>query len=241
VFVAKLIYSDQGEELEFILDGSRSSYTIGRNPMCDLRINNPSISRKHAELRLDAGTGRYAIYDLNSSNGTYVNGKRESSAVLTPGDELLCGEFKIRFLDADASGAGGRSSAHAPAIPDTFDASPVDLSPSPPPVATGAIALEESVPGASPDTALDRPVAPDVSGEVLALRDQLETLQASLRNESARADAAEGESDRLRAAIDTLTETNAELQTALVELGDELRALLAANESLLARVGGVDE
>jgi hypothetical protein len=237
--VAKLIYSDQGEELEFILDGSRSSYTIGRNPMCDLRINNPSISRKHAELRLDAGTGRYAIYDLNSSNGTYVNGKRESSAVLSPGDELLCGEFKIRFLDNAVSDAP--AVPLDPAIPDTFDAAPSDLAPSPPPVATGAIALEESAPGASPDTALDRPVAPEASGEVLALRDQLETLQTSLRNESQRADSAEDESVRLRAEIDTLTATNAELRAALAELGEELRALLTANETLLARVGSANE
>ena len=99
--MAKLIYSDGGTDLEFALDPGRAAYTVGRNPMCDLRINNPSISRKHAEIRLDAVTGKYSVYDLNSSNGTYVNGKREQQGELGDGDEVMCGEFKLFFHTGD--------------------------------------------------------------------------------------------------------------------------------------------
>ena len=118
--MAKLVYTDQGEELEYTLDSGRASITIGRNPMCDLRINNPSISRKHAEIRVDAASGGYSIYDLNSSNGTYVNGKRESSSSLAHGDELLCGEFKIFFYSEGAGADDGPYTPSAPILDDGF-------------------------------------------------------------------------------------------------------------------------
>ncbi|MCB9507635.1 MAG: FHA domain-containing protein [Myxococcales bacterium] len=97
--MAKLVYTEGGTQHEFVLEAGRSAFTIGRNPMCDLRINNPSISRKHAEIRVDAG-GAYSIFDLNSSNGTYVNGRREQQADLKDGDELLIGEFEVLFVGA---------------------------------------------------------------------------------------------------------------------------------------------
>ena len=111
--MAKLVYSDGGSDQEFALDPGRAAYTVGRNPMCDLRINDPSISRKHAEVRLDAASGAYSVYDLNSSNGTYVNGERHQQHELTDGDEIMCGEFKILFSTGDGparppSSSGGR-------------------------------------------------------------------------------------------------------------------------------------
>ena len=95
--MAKLVYTEGGTEHEFVLTPGRTAFTIGRNPMCDLRINNPSISRKHAELRIDA-SGGVTVYDLNSSNGTYVNGRREQQSALVDGDELLIGEFEMLYV-----------------------------------------------------------------------------------------------------------------------------------------------
>lgn len=135
--MAKLIYTDGGTDHEFALDPGRAAYTVGRNPMCDLRINNPSISRKHAEIRLDAATGRYSVYDLNSSNGTYLNGKREHQAELKPGDEVMCGEFKLFFqtddggIPAAATGVGPPKPPPPPPDPPrhakTLSAKPGDL------------------------------------------------------------------------------------------------------------------
>lgn len=115
--MAKLIYMDGGTNHEFALDPGRAAYTVGRNPMCDLRINNPSISRKHAEIRLEAATGRYSVYDLNSSNGTYLNGKREQQAELRPGDEVMCGEFKLFFHTDDNAVANEAIAAGPPKPP----------------------------------------------------------------------------------------------------------------------------
>lgn len=238
--MAKLVYTDQGEELEFLLDGSRSSYTIGRNPMCDLRINNPSISRKHAELRLDAATGRYSLYDLNSSNGTYVNGKRESSAQLSHGDELLCGEFKLLFVEDEQAVAPSPTSGHAAELDDEV----VEAEVAPerpwtgdePPVAE----LKPAEPALDPpQTEMDRPAANDDS-ELDGLRAELESVRASLANETARADEAAAEAAQLRTAIDELTARNAELQHAIDDLGGEMRALLEANEELLDRVSAAE-
>jgi predicted component of type VI protein secretion system len=97
--VAKLTYTDGGVEREFVLDVGRASYSIGRNPMCDLRVNNPSMSRKHAEIRLDAASGTFTLVDLASSNGTFVNGAKVASVPLSDGDRIICGEFPLVFVE----------------------------------------------------------------------------------------------------------------------------------------------
>ena len=52
----------------------------------DLVIDDPRISRNHAQLR--AIKGRYVIFDLNSTGGTFVNAQRTSQSVLYPGDVI---------------------------------------------------------------------------------------------------------------------------------------------------------
>ena len=64
----------------------KSVLNIGRRMENDLRIDDPRISRKHAQLR--AVNGRFVIFDLNSSGGTYVNNQRSHQSVLYPGDVI---------------------------------------------------------------------------------------------------------------------------------------------------------
>lgn len=47
------------------------TWTIGRDPTCELTLDEPSVSRRHAELRAHEG-GQFEITDLGSSNGTWV-------------------------------------------------------------------------------------------------------------------------------------------------------------------------
>jgi hypothetical protein len=57
---------------------------IGRRMDNQIVIDDPRVSRQHAQLRV--AKGHYALFDLNSSGGTYVNGKRSNMTMLSPGD-----------------------------------------------------------------------------------------------------------------------------------------------------------
>ena len=69
--------------------------TIGRMPECNIVLADPNVSRTHAEIR-PHGTG-YAVIDLDSTNGTKVNGVRVKQQELNDGDELAFGNTRIRF------------------------------------------------------------------------------------------------------------------------------------------------
>jgi len=69
---------------------------IGRLSKCELQIDDHSVSRMHARVRL-RGDGQYEVEDLDSHNGTIVNGDKVSRAVLDFGDEILLGIVRLRF------------------------------------------------------------------------------------------------------------------------------------------------
>lgn len=101
--MAKLIYQDpdSGQEVSVNIGPDAPEITIGRNPGNTIRVNNPSISRKHAKMVFDAG--QVTLYDLNSSNGSYVNGNRVQNQALEDGDRIRTGEFPLDFVEtADA-------------------------------------------------------------------------------------------------------------------------------------------
>jgi pSer/pThr/pTyr-binding forkhead associated (FHA) protein len=70
--------------------------TIGRHPESDIFLDDVTVSRRHAELRLvdDA----YEVSDAGSLNGTYVNQERVERQVLRDGDELQVGKFKLVYV-----------------------------------------------------------------------------------------------------------------------------------------------
>ncbi len=79
-------------------DLSDREVVIGRNPTTDITLLDEGISREHALILLDDdGTG-YVIEDLQSTNGTKVNGVRVRSAALVEGDEVQIGETLFRFV-----------------------------------------------------------------------------------------------------------------------------------------------
>ena len=71
---------------------------IGRNPTTDITLLDENISREHSIILRDSDTGTYSIEDLQSTNGTKVNGKRVRSADLQPEDEIEIGHTRFRFL-----------------------------------------------------------------------------------------------------------------------------------------------
>jgi hypothetical protein len=82
-----------GEDKRTVLSGSR--LLIGRSRDCDVTVDDPNVSRRHAELRNE--DGRWIITDLGSTNGVKVNGRRVEQAALEQGDEIVLGLARLRF------------------------------------------------------------------------------------------------------------------------------------------------
>jgi hypothetical protein len=70
---------------------------IGRGLSADLRLDENSVSRRHARLVNDLSGAR--ILDDRSSNGTFVNGRRVERAPLANGDLLMLGRVALRYLE----------------------------------------------------------------------------------------------------------------------------------------------
>lgn len=74
---------------------TQSVVNIGRRLDNQLVIDDPRISRNHAQLR--AIKGRFVIFDLNSTGGTFVNGQRTSQSVMYPGDVISLAGVPLVF------------------------------------------------------------------------------------------------------------------------------------------------
>jgi hypothetical protein len=68
---------------------------VGRSSTCDIVVDDPNVSRRHAEIRREDGA--YWIVDLGSTNGLTLNGKRVERARLAPEDHILIGTTEVRF------------------------------------------------------------------------------------------------------------------------------------------------
>jgi pSer/pThr/pTyr-binding forkhead associated (FHA) protein len=74
---------------------NESVVNIGRRLENHLVIDDPRVSRNHAQLR--AIKGRFVLFDLNSTGGTFVNGQRTSQTVLYPGDVISLAGVALIF------------------------------------------------------------------------------------------------------------------------------------------------
>jgi FHA domain len=73
--------------------GAQEELSIGRSPEADAMLSGPKVSRRHARLRFREGG--WFLDDLDSTNGTIVNGARVTSCELHPGDQLVIGEHHL--------------------------------------------------------------------------------------------------------------------------------------------------
>jgi len=92
---------EEGPYAELVLpDGSRvelgdGPVTLGRLPECDIVLNDPNVSRRHAEFRRTADG--VVVTDLGSTNGTRVNGVPVREQQLVSGDEITVGSTTVVF------------------------------------------------------------------------------------------------------------------------------------------------
>ena len=97
--MARLILSLDGQVLaEYNMNKER--YTVGRLPDNDIRIDNPAVSGHHS-LVINILNDSF-LEDLNSTNGTYVNGKLIKKHALQHGDVVTVGHHQLRFVDTQS-------------------------------------------------------------------------------------------------------------------------------------------
>jgi pSer/pThr/pTyr-binding forkhead associated (FHA) protein len=75
--------------------------TLGRRPYNDIVIDNLAVSGEHAVMQMSGND--VTLEDLNSTNGTYVNGKAIKKQALQNGDTVEIGKYKIKFVHEGAS------------------------------------------------------------------------------------------------------------------------------------------
>jgi pSer/pThr/pTyr-binding forkhead associated (FHA) protein len=83
-----------GTRFDLVADVTRA----GRHPESDIFLDDITVSRRHAEFI--KGQNGYTVRDVGSLNGTYVNRERIEEAVLSSGDEVQVGKFKLVYLAA---------------------------------------------------------------------------------------------------------------------------------------------
>ena len=93
---------------------NESVVNIGRRLENQLVIDDPRVSRNHAQLR--AIKGRFVLFDLNSTGGTFVNGQRTSQTVLYPGDVISLAGVALIF-----------GQDNPPPRPDISNTTPLDI------------------------------------------------------------------------------------------------------------------
>ena len=101
---AFLIVEDGGEKRHEVVGRA----VVGRDADSDVQLSNLSVSRKHAAL--EETVSGWAVKDLSSINGTFVEGKRVEEAILANGDSLRFGDvkatFRIEKKRSETSGTG---------------------------------------------------------------------------------------------------------------------------------------
>lgn len=89
----KLVVSDGVRERELQLVGR---LVVGRDPVCDITLDHPLLSRRHAEF-VTAGD-LVVVRDLGSRNGVFVNGAKTAEQSLRPGDVVQVGPLRAEYV-----------------------------------------------------------------------------------------------------------------------------------------------
>jgi len=125
--MGKLVVSLDGVVIKEV-QITKDKTTLGRRPYNDIVIDNLAVSGEHAVLQM-VGADVF-IEDLNSTNGTYINGKAIKKQLLTHNDTVEIGKYKIKFL-VDDSGEYEKTMIMRPAAPPPLGAASPTQSASP--------------------------------------------------------------------------------------------------------------
>ena len=99
-----------------VYDLDQAAIVVGRDPEADIIIDNPSVSRRHAQLRQEGDD--WVVEDLGSSNGTFLRGQKlDRAQLIRVGDEIGFGKFSIVFDKVVGDSVAEAGHARAPAVP----------------------------------------------------------------------------------------------------------------------------
>ncbi|MBI2308646.1 MAG: FHA domain-containing protein [Rhodocyclales bacterium] len=144
--MAKMILSMDGLVLKEIQLG-KERMTIGRKPHNDIQIDNLAISGEHAAVVTILNDS--FLEDLNSTNGTLVNGQPVKKHFLKNGDVVELGKYKLKYIADQTAAAGDAADFEKTMImrpnmvrpaPEAAPAAPAPAAPTPPPAAPAAAA-----------------------------------------------------------------------------------------------------
>ena len=119
-----LVVHDGKRERELLLV---ERLVVGRDPACDISVDDVLLSRRHAEFV--AAASAVTVRDLGSRNGVFVNGTRRAEQALKLGDVVQIGPLRVRYL---------RDRPVTPGAPSPADADGTRMIPGPPPVSGAA-------------------------------------------------------------------------------------------------------
>jgi len=127
--MGKLVVSLDGVVIKEV-QITKDKTTLGRRPYNDIVIDNLAVSGEHAVLQM-VGADVF-IEDLNSTNGTYINGKAIKKQLLSHNDTVEIGKYKIKFIVEDGTDyektmimkPGTRPSGAPPTAPGAFAPAP---------------------------------------------------------------------------------------------------------------------
>jgi pSer/pThr/pTyr-binding forkhead associated (FHA) protein len=106
--MAKLqIFFPDGSEITHDLPEEKTS--VGRIAENQLHIPDDSVSSRHAEILFE--NANFYVRDLDSTNGTFINGSKTESAVLKHGDEVRFGSVACLFISENADSAAAPEAA----------------------------------------------------------------------------------------------------------------------------------
>jgi len=99
--MAAIIVSAGPSEGAYYPLGQRTT-VVGRQETCTIQIVDERVSRKHFQIRFEPSNQRFYAVDMNSGNGTFLNGQRlQTDVALDDFDEIAVGDTKLVFIAAD--------------------------------------------------------------------------------------------------------------------------------------------
>ena len=96
VDMAKLIVT-LDDKLINVISIEKNRMTLGRRPYNDIMVDNLAVSGEHAAIQ--AIGAEFYVEDLNSTNGTYINGKKIKRQILQNGDQIELGKYALKYIN----------------------------------------------------------------------------------------------------------------------------------------------